>query len=112
MISFDDFSTNIDNALISINHWLSPMGCLLSAAFFLSLLFILKIVFPEKENSSELNELTAIAGEDVLTAQLDLARAFLEMGNNAEAHVILDKIKNQGTDEQRQSALGLLQKNL
>src|SRR5436190_15586139 len=39
--------------------------------------------------ASQLQDLTLIAGEDVISTQLDLARAYMETGKNQLAHTIL-----------------------
>lgn len=116
MIYLTQFIENAQNFLMKINAWLSPAGCLLTAAFVLSLLVIKKLAFPKKgkitvtEPVSLSTPLDAIAGEDVWTAQLDLARAFFEIGKLHEARDILDQVTQRGTVTQRQEALKLLAK--
>lgn len=56
-------------------------------------------------------DIRAIAGEDMITTQLDLARAYIEIGKKQLARKILDHASKQGNLSQRQAALQLL-KNL
>jgi len=124
MITIPFVLQSIKHFLFQLNAWLSPTGCLLTATFFLFLLFFLKIIFSDKKQpaqsqptlspvqSSKAHEYNAIAGEDVMTAQLDLARAFLEMGKTTEAHTILKEVSLQGNSDQRLEALKLLAKNI
>ena len=48
--------------------------------------------------------------EDEIGTQLDLARAYIELGDNDNARTILDEIISKGTDQQRQDAQELLGK--
>lgn len=105
----------LDNGLMTINHGLSLKSCLLLATFFLFILIILKLRFEKKVtkkliSSTELNvcSFNTIAGEDVLIAQLDLARALIEIGQKTEAQIILQEVVQQGTSDQRRTALKLL----
>ena len=54
------------------------------------------------------NDISAIAGDDVLSTQLDLARAYIETGRKQLAKKILEHVANQGTDAQQNEARTLL----
>ncbi|MDX1900896.1 MAG: FimV/HubP family polar landmark protein [Gammaproteobacteria bacterium] len=118
MIYLSHITEYMKHLFIQMNHLLSPAGCMLSAAFFLSLLVIYKLVFTKKEKMIQPQNVTpphsvsmdAIAGEDVWTAQLDLARAFFEIGKLPEAKDILDQVTQQGSATQKQEAFKLLEK--
>jgi FimV-like protein len=71
--------------------------------FILGLYFILK---PESTSSQheDLQHLSAIAGDDLITTQLDLARAYIETGRKKAAEPILAYIMKQGNAEQKQEA--------
>jgi FimV-like protein len=56
----------------------------------------------------DLEDLSAIAGDDVLATQLDLARAYIETDKKAIAKKILDEVMRQGTLPQRKEAQHLL----
>ena len=53
-------------------------------------------------------DIEMVAGEDVITTQLDLARAYLEMGKNNLAKSILFHVSKQGRPEQQQEARELI----
>lgn len=53
-------------------------------------------------------DIEMVAGEDVVTTQLDLARAYMEMGKNNLAKSILYHVSKQGKPEQKQEAERLL----
>lgn len=53
-------------------------------------------------------DIKAIAGDDVLSTQLDLARAYIEMGKKQLAKKILDHVAKNGNDKQQQEAHGLI----
>lgn len=57
------------------------------------------------------HDIRAIAGEDVISTQLDLARAYIEIGKKQLAQKMLDHAIKQGNLTQRQEAHQLL-KNL
>lgn len=54
------------------------------------------------------NDLGAIAGDDVLSTQLDLARAYIESDKKLLAKNILQYVVQQGTNNQRSEAEQLL----
>lgn len=51
-----------------------------------------------------------IARENAMTTQLDLARAYLEIGNHELAYPILQQVVHSGDDQQRLIAHSLLQR--
>lgn len=53
-------------------------------------------------------DLTAIAGDDVIATQLDLARAYIETGSGKLAHAILKRVMQQGGKAEQQEAQRLL----
>jgi FimV-like protein len=55
-----------------------------------------------------LRDLAAIAGDDVITTQLDLARAFIETGRNQSAKSILEFVLEQGNALQQKEAQQLM----
>ena len=62
-----------------------------------------KTVFIPRSESSEEQSL-----EDEISTKLDLAKAYVELGDNDSAKTILDEIVAEGTDEQKQVAKELL----
>lgn len=52
--------------------------------------------------------LEAIAGDDLLATQLDLARAYIETGRKQLAKTILESVNHQGSPHQQQEAQQLL----
>lgn len=54
------------------------------------------------------NELSAIAGDDLVATQLDLARAYLEIDNHAAAAKLLEVVSNQGSQSQQEEAKRLI----
>lgn len=54
------------------------------------------------------HDINAIAGDDVLATQLDLARAYIETGRKQLAKKILDHVVKQGNSSQQEEAKYLL----
>lgn len=50
------------------------------------------------------------SSEDELNTKLDLARAYVEMGDNDMAKSLLDEVQQQGSERHKQEALSLLQR--
>ena len=50
------------------------------------------------------HHLSAIAGDDIITTQLDLARAYIETGRKQLASEILDYVMQQGNPGQQREA--------
>ncbi len=53
-------------------------------------------------------DIRAIAGEDVMVTQLDLARAYIELGKNNLAKKILNHVINHGNIENKKAAEQLI----
>jgi len=79
--------------------------------FILGLFFIFRTPKPTldipKDNQS-LDDLSAIAGDDVIATQLDLARAYIETDKKTLAKDILTSIVVQGDAAQQKEARHLL----
>lgn len=54
------------------------------------------------------SDISAIAGDDVMATQLDLARAYIETGRHLLAKKILDHVREHGNRLQQQEAHQLL----
>jgi len=54
------------------------------------------------------SDISAIAGDDVIATQLDLARAYIETGRFLLAKKILDHVRDHGNDVQQVEAQQLL----
>lgn len=78
--------------------------------FVLGLYFIFKkpANVVEQEQTSDDSDLSAISGDDILSTQLDLARAYIETDKKQLAHVILLYVVEQGSAEQQEEARILL----
>ena len=50
--------------------------------------------------------------DDEVATKLDLARAYMDMGDNEGAREILQEVIQQGTGEQKKEAEGLLQQTV
>lgn len=61
-----------------------------------------------KPTISTSSDFDAIAGDDVMATQLDLARAYVEADKSSLAVPILESIISQGSNEERQEAKRLL----
>lgn len=100
-----------------LNTTLTSAGCLLTAAFLLCVIALMKSIRQYRMaaeasririEASPLPDMSAAAGEDVITAQLDLARAYIEMGSTGQAKDILLKIGTKGTDDQQRQVSRLM----
>jgi FimV-like protein len=60
------------------------------------------------EQNSQPPDISAIAGDDVCVTQLDLARAYIELGKTALAKQILENVFLEGDHNQQQTAKELL----
>lgn len=80
----------------------------------IGLYFIFRHTQPAKETNiiplpEDLSvDLTAIAGDDVMTTQLDLARAYIETGQRQSAKPILETVVKEGSRVQQEEAQRLL----
>lgn len=63
---------------------------------------------PVQENKEEQVDVTAIAGDDVITTQLDLAKAYIETDRKHLAKNILETVVKQGSRVQQEEAQRLL----
>lgn len=102
------------------------IGVISVVIFLMGLYFILRKPRPEKKKknslavstkpdknvvnieASQLQDLTLIAGEDVISTQLDLARAYMETGKNQLAHTILKYVVAHGNAVQQNDAQQLM----
>lgn len=105
-----------------LNEILTPAGCISLVGLFLVVLFLMKLTKSNKKieqndipvRSAKPTQLMAnlhvhsIAGDDVMTTQLDLARAYIEMGENALAKQILEQVIQDGDLGQQQQAQRLM----
>jgi FimV-like protein len=90
----------------------SYLDLLLPIAGLCLLVFLLGLYFIFKKSTAASATLDAdylaIAGDDIVTTQLDLARAYIEADKLASAKNILKTILKQGSAAQRQEAKQLL----
>jgi len=61
------------------------------------------------EDASDAGDLDLAAGGDEVGTKLDLARAYIDMGDPEGARSILDEVLDEGNDEQKQEAQKLIQ---
>jgi FimV-like protein len=76
--------------------------------FLIGSFFILRVLLFNKKKALNAEDLGAIAGDDVMATQLDLARAYLEADHKQLAKEILLSVLNEGSSTQRQEAQQLL----
>src|SRR5438445_12840789 len=92
--------SEIQTFLLELNQYLTSKGCLALAGLLFVLLVLLKLKTPQKKlikNTEEMQQtVSAIAGDDVITTQLDLARAYIEMDQKKLAKEILAQVIKQG----------------
>lgn len=81
------------------------IGLILISLLMLGVVFIIRRV---KLQTRAERDMTAIAGDDVFTTQLDLAKALIEINNNKSAKKILKMVKRQGNIAQKTEAKQLL----
>jgi len=102
--------------LIYLNSYLSTYGWVSLIIFLVLILVALKLTeggSATKKKSAKHKvhidpEIHAIAGDDLVTTQLDLARAYIEMDNRRLAKEILKEVMKQGDAKQKQEAERLL----
>jgi FimV-like protein len=84
------------------------------STFFIALLLLSLLVFSRHRQlkNSHLSEanIEMLAGDNVIITQLDLARAYLEMGKNHLAKSLLIQILKQGNKDQKNIARQLMSK--
>ena len=73
--------------------------------FALGVYWIYQGLQPKSQHDSDY---AAIAGDDILATQLDLARAYIEIDNKTSAKKILDSILSKGSHSQQEEAQRLL----
>ncbi len=80
--------------------------------FILGLYFIFRKTksntLPHPNEGQSVNDLSAIAGDDVIATQLDLARAYIETDKKSLATAILNSVVVQGNMAQQNEARRLL----
>jgi FimV-like protein len=78
--------------------------------FFLGLYFIFKFIASREKSGIHIvpEDFSAIAGDDILVTQLDLARAYIETDKKLLAKQILEAVIAQGTVIQKNEAQRLL----
>lgn len=100
---------------VIVKSYFSILISIGSASFFIfltGLFFIMRSSLTSTSKQAALAaispDLTAIAGEDILATQLDLARAYLEADRSSQAKSILKLVAKQGDPAQREEAKRLL----
>lgn len=102
--------------LIIIQHYftlLLSVGLSCLCLFLIGLYWIVRIYHqPRSVSTVEQNMMSeavmAIAGNDVIATQLDLAFAYIETNQKKSAQVILERIIKQGSENEQQEAKRLL----
>lgn len=97
--------------MFRINQLLTPRGCMILAIVFLFMLVMLRLKFRNEKQQADMQSMYAIAGDNVMTTQLDLARAYLEMNEKKSAKKILKQVCRHGDAAQRQEAKRLIKAN-
>jgi FimV-like protein len=99
---------------------LISIGSLSLLFFLLGLFWIVKFFSKSQQTQSaiashhapfmpnSIPDVTAISGDDVIATQLDLARAYLEVGQGNLAKGILESVAKKGTEIQKIEAQQLL----
>lgn len=64
--------------------------------------------FVSQDIAENIRDLSAIAGDDLMTTQLDLARAYIETGRTQLAQTILASVIKQGNSTQQKEAKQLM----
>ncbi|MEO8963898.1 MAG: FimV/HubP family polar landmark protein [Gammaproteobacteria bacterium] len=100
---------HLQSALLFVNKQLSPRGCLIVSGILLLVLFILKFRKTPPAETKMLagatsEDIDAIAGDDVISTQLDLARALIEMDKKDLAMPILKEVMLRGDVLQKREA--------
>lgn len=107
---------NLQFLFMAINEQLSPSSCIAIVMVLLMILFVLRWqrssedktvdVKPANNASYFINkeDIQAIAGDDEIATQLDLARAYIEMDQKALAKDILQHVAQHGNVLQQQVA--------
>lgn len=94
--------------LFSIWPLLLMVGLLALTTLCYGIYLIFKLNKCPKVSTTNAEEVTGIAGEDVISTQLDLARAYIETGNKQLAKNLLTEVAIQGSTAQKNEARNLL----
>lgn len=98
------FETTIKPYLLYLDTH-SAIRYLIVAVILLALAFLI-VERKRKDNKARTENISAIAGEDVMATQLDLAKAYIEMGQKDLALTILKNVNRKGNiDQQAQAKL-------
>lgn len=81
------------------------VGLVAASALILGIFFIIR---KAKCQARTQQDMTAIAGDNIFTTQLDLAKAFIETNNSKSAKKILKTVKRHGSTAQKAEAKHLL----
>ena len=110
---------NLSNGLVMLYSQLTPSACIAMVIVLLMILFVMRLQKPEVKQSAEIkpannetyfvnqDDIQAIAGEDEIATQLDLARAYIEMDQKELAKEILQRVAHLGKPLQQQVAIKL-----
>lgn len=105
-----NFLLNIESS----NLYLLVVSSFIALTLTFLILALLNVKKPKIENVSQSSsaisshDIKAIAGEDVMTTQLDLARAYIEMDNKQLAKKILEEVLEHGDQFHKQEAHALI----
>ena len=110
-------SMNAMTMLSYLGSRFSTFGWITMVVFLTLLLVALKLEEPadmarkimrSRSAKKKREDIQAIAGDDMVTTQLDLARAYIEMNDKNLAKQVLDRAMKQGNATQQQEAKQLL----
>lgn len=89
----------------------NPLSMYAANVFTLMLLgFVIMDMIAKRKQAAVRNkrsEISAISGEDVMTTQLDLARAYIEMGKIDNAKAAINDVVKNGNSAQKREAKSL-----
>lgn len=111
------FAMNAMTMLSYLGSRFSTFGWVTMVVFLTLLLVMLKLEEPadiakkimrSRSAKKKREEIEAIAGDDMVTTQLDLARAYIEMNDKDLAKQVLSHAAKQGNVSQQQEAKQLL----
>jgi FimV-like protein len=91
-----------------INSYFNILLPILLVAAVIFIAGIYSIIKKANHAEKQAADMTAIAGDDVLTTQLDLAKAFIETNKSKAARGILKKVAKRGSAAQKAEAKQLL----
>lgn len=87
---------------------LLAIGISSAVVFLLGIYYIINKFYTKKIHNTDEENLAAIAGEDLIATQLDLACAYIQVNKNDLAKKILDSVLTDGNAAQQQEAQRLL----